>query len=68
MLAELGTVSPNTWVEVNLTAHVTGDGTYSFRISDSVDREEKTAAKLRLSPSYTTTDCSLITCSQKGIT
>ncbi|MCI0556432.1 MAG: Tox-REase-5 domain-containing protein [Anaerolineae bacterium] len=35
MLAELGAVSPNTWYEVNLTTHITSDGTYSLRISDS---------------------------------
>ncbi|MDQ3005974.1 MAG: DNRLRE domain-containing protein, partial [Chloroflexota bacterium] len=33
VLASLGSVSPNTWYEVNLTAHVTGDGTYSPRPS-----------------------------------
>ena len=36
VLASLGAVSPNTWYEVDLTSHVTGDGTYSLRISDSV--------------------------------
>jgi len=35
VLASLGAVSANTWYEVNLTAHVIGDGTYSLRISDS---------------------------------
>nr|MDQ3004853.1 DNRLRE domain-containing protein [Chloroflexota bacterium] len=35
ILAELGAVSPSTWYEVNLTSHITGDGTYSLRISDS---------------------------------
>jgi hypothetical protein len=35
VLASLGSVSPSTWYEVNLTSHVTGDGTYSLRISDS---------------------------------
>jgi len=36
VLASLGQVSPNTWYEVNLTSLITGDGTYSLRISDSV--------------------------------
>ena len=36
VLASLGAVSPNTWYEVDLTSHVTGDGTYSLRVSDSV--------------------------------
>ena len=36
VLASLGQVSINTWYEVNLTSHITGDGTYSLRISDSV--------------------------------
>ena len=35
LLAELGQVSANNWYEVNLTSHITGDGTYSLRISDS---------------------------------
>ena len=35
VLASLGPVSPSTWYEVNLTTHITGDGTYSLRISDS---------------------------------
>jgi acid phosphatase type 7 len=35
VLASLGSVSPNTWVEVNLTAHITADGTYSLRVSAS---------------------------------
>ncbi len=35
VLASLGSVSANTWYEVNLTSHITGDGTYSLRISDS---------------------------------
>jgi len=35
VLASLGAVSANTWYEVNLTSHITGDGTYSLRISDS---------------------------------
>ena len=34
-LASFGSVSPNTWYEVNLITHITGDGTYSLRISDS---------------------------------
>jgi hypothetical protein len=36
LLASLGSVSINTWYEVDVTSLVTGDGTYSFRISDSV--------------------------------
>ena len=36
LLAQLGSVSANTWYEVDVTSVVTGDGTYSFRISDSV--------------------------------
>jgi len=32
----LGQVSPNTWYEVNLISLITGDGTYSLRVSDSV--------------------------------
>ena len=35
VLASLGSVSPNTWYEVNLTTHITGDATYTLRISDS---------------------------------
>ena len=35
LLAELGTVSPNTWYEVDLTSHITADGTYSLRVSNS---------------------------------
>ena len=35
LLAQLGSVSVNTWYEVDVTSLVTGDGTYSFRISDS---------------------------------
>ena len=36
LLGSLGQVSANTWYEVNLTSLITGDGTYSLRISDSV--------------------------------
>ena len=35
LLAQLGAVSPNTWYEVDVASLVTGDGTYSVRISDS---------------------------------
>jgi len=35
MLAELGPVSPNNWYEVDLTSHITADGTYSLRVSNS---------------------------------
>ena len=35
LLGSLGQVSANTWYEVNLTSLITGDGTYSLRISDS---------------------------------
>jgi hypothetical protein len=35
LLAPLGSVSVNTWYEVDVTSLVTGDGTYSVRISDS---------------------------------
>ena len=35
LLAQLGAVSLNTWYEVDVTSLVTGDGVYSFRISDS---------------------------------
>ena len=34
-LVSLGAVSTNTWYEVSLTSHITGDGIYSLRISDS---------------------------------
>jgi len=34
-LASLGAVSINTWYEVDVTSLITGDGTYSLRISDS---------------------------------
>ena len=36
LLASLGSVSINTWYEVDITSLITGDGTYSLRISDSV--------------------------------
>jgi hypothetical protein len=37
-LANLGVVGTNTWVEYNLTAHVTGNGTYDFvLLADSTD-------------------------------
>jgi len=35
MLASLGAVSVNTWYEVDVTSLVTGDGTYSLRISST---------------------------------
>jgi hypothetical protein len=41
LLATLGSVSINTWVEVDVTSVVTGDGTYSFRISDSMGGRDK---------------------------
>jgi chitodextrinase len=34
-LASLGTVTPNTWYEVNMASLVTGDGTYSLRITST---------------------------------
>jgi RHS repeat-associated protein len=34
-LATLGAVSPNTWYEVDFTSHITADGTYSLRVSNS---------------------------------
>lgn len=34
LVASLGSVSTNTWYEVDLTSLVTGDGTYSLRVSD----------------------------------
>jgi hypothetical protein len=34
-IASLGAVTPNTWYEVDLTPIVTGDGTYSFRITST---------------------------------
>jgi hypothetical protein len=36
LLGSLGDVNPDTWYEVNLTSHITADGTYSLRVSDSV--------------------------------
>lgn len=35
VLASLGAVSPNIWYEVNLTSLVTGDGTYSIRVTST---------------------------------
>jgi hypothetical protein len=35
LLASLGSVSANNWYEVDLTALITGDGTYSLRISST---------------------------------
>lgn len=35
LLASLGSVNTNIWYEVNLTALITGDGTYSLRISST---------------------------------
>jgi hypothetical protein len=43
-LASLGTVTPNTWYEVNMASLVTGDGTYSLRlISSSSDGADYTS-------------------------
>jgi RHS repeat-associated protein len=36
LLASLGSVSPNIWYEVDVTSLITGDGTYSLHVSDSV--------------------------------
>jgi hypothetical protein len=35
LLASLGSVSANTWYEVNLTSLITGNGTYSLRVSST---------------------------------
>jgi RHS repeat-associated protein len=35
LLASLGSVSPNNWYEVDVSSLITGDGTYSFRISST---------------------------------
>jgi RHS repeat-associated protein/CSLREA domain-containing protein len=35
LLASLGSVSPNTWYEVDITSLITGDGTYSLRVSST---------------------------------
>jgi RHS repeat-associated protein/CSLREA domain-containing protein len=35
LLASLGSVSPNTWYEVDVTSLITGDGTYSLRVSST---------------------------------
>jgi hypothetical protein len=35
LLASLGPVKVNTWYEVNLTSLITGDGTYSLRVSST---------------------------------
>jgi hypothetical protein len=57
LLAALGAVTPNTWDEVDLTAHITADGTYSLRVPDSVggadysSNEGSNSAKLPVSVS-----------------
>jgi len=43
MLAELGAVSPNTWYEVEFTSHITADGTYSLRVSNSTGGADYTS-------------------------
>jgi RHS repeat-associated protein len=47
-LATLGSVSANTWVEVDVTSLVTGDGTYSLRVTttstDGADYSSKEGA------------------------
>jgi hypothetical protein len=59
LLASLGSVSPNTWYEVDVTSTITGDGTYSLRISDSVGGSHYSSKKRanpphgRLGPSPT---------------
>lgn len=35
LLAGLGSVSPNNWYEVDITSLITGEGTYSLRISST---------------------------------
>jgi hypothetical protein len=35
LLASLGSVSPDTWYEVDLTSLITGDGTYSLRVTST---------------------------------
>ena len=48
LLASLGSVSPGNWYEVDLTSLITGDGTYSLRISstssDGADYSSKEGA------------------------
>jgi hypothetical protein len=48
LLASLGSVSPNNWYEVDLTPLITGDGTYTLRItstsSDGADYSSKEGA------------------------
>ena len=48
LLASLGSVSPNNWYEADLTSFITGDGTYSLRItstsSDGADYFSKEGA------------------------
>jgi hypothetical protein len=45
MLASLGAVSVNTWYEVDVTSLVTGDGTYSLRISSTSTNGEDYSSK-----------------------
>jgi RHS repeat-associated protein/CSLREA domain-containing protein len=51
LLASLGAVSANTWYEVDVTSFVTGDGTYSVRVSSTssngADYSSKEAATNR---------------------
>jgi RHS repeat-associated protein len=35
LLASLGSVSPDTWYDVDITSLITGDGTYSLRVSST---------------------------------
>jgi hypothetical protein len=48
LLGSLGSVSPNNWYEVDITSLITGDGTYSLRItsvsSDGADYSSKEGA------------------------
>jgi hypothetical protein len=48
LLASLGSVSPNNWYEIDITSLITGDGTYSLRItstsSDGADYSSKEGA------------------------
>jgi Zn-dependent metalloprotease len=50
LLASLGSVSANNWYEVDITSLITGDGTYSLRISstssDGADYSSKEGANL----------------------
>jgi len=55
VLASLGQVSINTWYEVNLTSLITGDGTYSLRISDSVGGADYSSKEGTNAPTQTPT-------------